>query len=156
MRIGGVSDYSSMFSNYKVPEIPSVDIKKLTRGEALTNSQASQSQEATGQVNSIQSNRISQADTQTKSVNDIDLSIEENIPVRKPNADVREISLTFNAREDFGYIGQDSDIENLDMQKAISDMKKDGILQQYQYFVGSAENLLPKNITEDGAVFLKF
>ncbi|MBO5165151.1 MAG: hypothetical protein J6B90_00945, partial [Lachnospiraceae bacterium] len=129
---------------------------QLTRAEELANSQVSKAQEAAGQVNGIQSNRISQADAQTKPVNDIDLSIEENIPVRKPNADVREISLTFNAKEDFGYIGQDSDIENLDMQKAISDMKKDGILRQYQYFVGSAENLLPKNITEDGAVFLKF
>ncbi len=154
MRIGGVSDYSSMFSNYKVPEIPSVNIEQLMRAEELSGRQASQVKKTAEQSTDMQSVRTRQE--QGKPINDIDLSIEENIPVRKPNADVREISLTFNAREDFGYIGQDSDIENLDMQKAISDMKKDGILQQYQYFVGSAENLLPKNITEDGAVFLKF
>lgn len=32
--------------------------------------------------------------------------------------------------------GQDSDIKSLDMEKAISDMRKDQVLQQYQFFVG--------------------
>ncbi|MGN0432442.1 MAG: hypothetical protein ACI4EQ_08810 [Lachnospiraceae bacterium] len=146
MRIGGVSDYSSMFSNYKVPEIPSVDIEQLKRTEEVSGSQT---------LKAEQSN-IQKSDAQTQSVNDIDLSIEENVPVARPNADVREISLTFNAGEDFGYIGQDSNIENLDMQKAISDMKKDQILQQYQYFVGGTENFLPQSLSEDGMVFLKF
>ena len=40
-------------------------------------------------------------------------------------------------QDDFGYIGRDSDIHSLDVEKAISDMRKDQILQQYQYFVGS-------------------
>ena len=33
--------------------------------------------------------------------------------------------------------GADSDIYSLDTQKAISDLDKDQILQQYQYFVGN-------------------
>ena len=44
MRIGSISDYSSMFSNYKVPQIPSVDIEQLTRAEELANSQVSKAQ----------------------------------------------------------------------------------------------------------------
>ena len=32
--------------------------------------------------------------------------------------------------------GADSDITKLDMEKAISDMKKDSVLEQYQFFVG--------------------
>lgn len=33
--------------------------------------------------------------------------------------------------------GAESDIRSLDMEKAISDMRKDQVLQQYQFFVGS-------------------
>ena len=53
------------------------------------------------------------------------------------NATLEDISVTFNKQDDFGYIGRDSDIHSLDVEKAISDMRKDQILQQYQYFVGS-------------------
>lgn len=40
------------------------------------------------------------------------------------------------------------------MQKAISNMRKDQVLQQYQYFVGDSRKLLQK-VSEDGLVFLK-
>ena len=130
MGINGISDYSQLFQNYRIPEIPVADVKQM------------------------QQPAVVQPEAQ-KPV-DIDLSIEERSPVSRKNADVQELSLTFNANEDFGYIGQDSDIASLDMQKAISDMKKDSILQQYQYFVGSAENLFPHSGSEDGAVFLKY
>ena len=53
------------------------------------------------------------------------------------NAALEDISVTFNKQDEFGYIGRDSDIHSLDVEKAISDMRKDQILQQYQYFVGS-------------------
>ncbi len=35
--------------------------------------------------------------------------------------------------------GVDSDIANLDVAKALSDMKKDQVLQQYQFFVGESK-----------------
>lgn len=41
--------------------------------------------------------------------------------------------------------GVDSDITTLDMEKAISDMKKDQVLQQYQFFVG--ESIAQENET---------
>ena len=56
---------------------------------------------------------------------------------QKTNAALEDISITFRKQDDFGYIGRDSDIHSLDVEKAISDMRKDQILQQYQYFVGS-------------------
>lgn len=34
--------------------------------------------------------------------------------------------------------GSDSDLLSLDIEKAISDMKKDQVLQQYQFFVGES------------------
>lgn len=137
MGIGSITDYNSLLANYRVPQIPVADVEKI-------------------QSNSANAVKNSQQTDIQSDVNDIDLSIEEKSPVRSQNADVRELSLTFNAGEDFGYIGQDSDLGNLDMQKAISDMKRDSILQQYQYFVGTADNLFPQSSNEDGAVFLKF
>lgn len=62
---------------------------------------------------------------------------EEKKETAKP-LDLENISLTFNKEENFDYIGNDSSLDNLDMQKAVSDMQKDQILQEYQYFVGSA------------------
>lgn len=66
-------------------------------------------------------------------------AVKEKTPVgeQKPNAPLEDISITFHKQDDFGYIGRDSDIRSLDVEKAISDMRKDQILQQYQYFVGS-------------------
>lgn len=62
---------------------------------------------------------------------------EASVGEQKPNAPLEDISITFHKQDDFGYIGRDSDIRSLDVEKAISDMRKDQILQQYQYFVGS-------------------
>jgi len=60
----------------------------------------------------------------------------DNYPKASKNADINALSLTFNKEENFGYIGKDKDVAALDVQKAISDMQKDHILQQYHYFVG--------------------
>ena len=70
-------------------------------------------------------------------------------------ADLDSVSLKFNKEDSFGYIGMDSSLDNLDMQKAISDMQKDQILQSYQYFVGSTGSLFGENPSEDGMVVMK-
>lgn len=44
----------------------------------------------------------------------------------------------YRAGEVYELKGEDSDITKLDVEKAVSDMEKDQILQQYQYFVGDA------------------
>ena len=76
------------------------------------------------------------------------------LPQRGKDAQLEDISLTFNRKESFDYLGQDSDIRSLDMRKAISDMQKDQIIQQYNFFVGSAKNLMENN--PDGTVIAKW
>lgn len=71
---------------------------------------------------------------------------------RSKAADLSNISLTFNREESFDFLGSESSLMNLDLQKAISDMRKDSILQEYQYFVGSSVTFMN---TEDGLVFKK-
>lgn len=72
------------------------------------------------------------------------------------NANVHQIAESFTGRDrvlsDFS-IG--SEIETLDMQQAISAMQGDRLLQEYQYFVGSAQNAAAGNVisnTADGTV----
>lgn len=82
-----------------------------------------------------------QQESRVASSNQIENSPAESAQAaeKKPsaNAALEDISITFHKQDDFGYIGRDSDIHSLDVEKAISDMRKDQILQQYQYFVGN-------------------
>jgi len=69
-------------------------------------------------------------------------------------ANLEDISLTFNREDSFDNIGVDADIATLDMSKAISDMKRDSILSDYQTFVGPSTDQLMAGI-EDGIVIPK-
>lgn len=127
MRIGSVTDYSSIWQNYKIPVMP-------------------------------RSTPVVISDVQQEKAADMTAAdIRETTPVERParqDAKLEDISIIFNKQDNFEYLGQDSDIHSLDMERAISDMKKDQVLQQYQYFVGSARNLLADNT--DGVVFAKY
>lgn len=79
----------------------------------------------------------------------LDLRLEDIKP--RKNASLEDISLSLNEPKAFEMKGRDSDINALDMEKAVSDMQKDQALMQYQYFVGET------NISadEDGIVIAK-
>lgn len=77
----------------------------------------------------------------------------EPIEDRRPKSvDPNEVSIYFNKNDDFGYIGKDKDLSLLDMEQAISMMRQDSILQDYQYFVGSSKDIFN---SEDGRVIAK-
>lgn len=42
----------------------------------------------------------------------------------------------YNPNTTYSMKGEESDIRSLDVQKAVSDMQKDEVIHQYQYFVG--------------------
>lgn len=73
---------------------------------------------------------------------------------RAKASDLENISLTFNKTDSFDYLGSESGLENLDVMKAVSDMRKDEVLQEYQYFVGSSQNFAFQS--EDGVVIPRF
>ncbi len=50
---------------------------------------------------------------------------------------VIEFAIGYDLKADKELIGSQSNIEELDMTKAISDMKKDSVLHEYQYFVNN-------------------
>lgn len=69
-------------------------------------------------------------------------------------ANLEDVSLTFNKEDSFDNIGADADIESLDMSKAISNMRRDSILSDYQRFVGPTSEQLTAGL-DDGLVFIK-
>ena len=109
MGINGINDYSKLIANYRVPSIPRVSVEEVKE----------QDRQAALQSQQVASPKLQDLDLQAKPRND---------------AALEDISLTFN---DYGYIGKDSDIYSLDVENAISDMQKDNILKQYQFFVGN-------------------
>ncbi len=136
MAVGGI--YDSYGNGYNMPKIPSFAPgapKQAGRQDTVTKKE---DVSASGGLENAESH------------------IEEKQPGQAGRvADLSNIFLKFNKEETFDYIGNDSSLDNLDMQKAISDMRKDQVLQGYQYFVGSSYNLSEGQQTEDGIVFLK-
>ena len=64
------------------------------------------------------------------------------------NADLRSVhtsldyAKTYDSNASYELKGADSDISTLDVAKAVSDLDKDKVLQQYQHFVGSADGMV--------------
>ena len=128
----GISNiYGNILQNYHVPTIPAVSVEAVRKQDAMQK----EMQSAVG-LNTYETPAAPQ--------------------VRKPDAPLEDISITFNRQDDFGYLGQDSDIHSLDVERAISDMQKDRMLQQYQYFVGSAKAVYEAGQAPDGIVVPKF
>ena len=59
-------------------------------------------------------------------------------PVKTDNG-AGEYAKQYRPDATYELSGADSDIANLDVEKALSDMKKDQVLQQYQFFVGESK-----------------
>ncbi len=97
---------------------------------------------------------------QVKPVEEVKPSVEVNEPkkldiqeIERPRTtDPNSISIEFNKGNDHSYIGSTKDIAGLDVQKAISAMQQDSVLQEYNYFVGSADKVFSSS---DGVVLAK-
>jgi len=80
----------------------------------------------------------------------MDLKLDSIRP--RVNASIEDISLSLSTKPSFEMKGRESDINALDINRAVSDMQKDEALMQYQYFVGDQQ---PVFSSEDGMVFAK-
>ncbi len=82
--------------------------------------------------------QIAEAKAQTSE--DVAVQKEEQAAVtpKKPDNGASEYAKQYQPDAAYELKGADSDIANLDVEKALSDMKKDQVLQQYQFFVGES------------------
>ena len=66
-----------------------------------------------------------------------ELKIDESVQLEQTYTSY-DYAQEYRTGETYELKGEDSDINTLDVAKAVSDLDKDQILQQYQYFVGEA------------------
>lgn len=98
--------------------------------------------------NSIKASEIRNQQIQTSQQNNsvqeepsgVEMSVQASVqaPVEQ-NYTQYDYAQQYRPGESYELKGADSDIYSLDTQKAISDLDKDQILQQYQYFVGNKD-----------------
>lgn len=117
MSINGLGQFGGFYNNYNVPQIKQVSVEEVQK----------QDQQAS------QNSKPESLETLAKEYS------QPEKPQASRMADLENISLSFNANDTYEYLGKDAAVENLDMMSAISDMQKDQVLQQYQYFVGPQE-----------------
>ena len=137
MTVGGI--YDSFHNSYGVQQIQTTYVGNADKIDR--------------QVDDSDLNRQTKLNEQSDNITSVAEPSKENSASRM--ADLDQVSLKFNKEDSFDYIGMDSSLDNLDMQKAISDMQKDQVLQNYQYFVGSAGNIFGDMPSEDGLVVVK-
>ena len=133
MGIGKISDYGSLIQNYRVPSIPTVDESPKLEAQAVR---------AAEKETKLAAPALQEEEA---------LAVAVQTPAQISPQDA---SLDLKGNGSFEFIGRDSDMQQLDINKAISDMKKDSILEQYQFFVGT-QNVQYDQSDTDGIVIIK-
>ena len=107
--------------------------------------------DALKQNNASEENNSSKVHEQAlASSSKMDLRLDSIAP--RENASLEDVSLSLKSNMPYELKGRESNIEDLDIDKAVSDLQKDSALMQYQYFVGDSEMILQN---DDGAVMRK-
>lgn len=85
-----------------------------------------------------------QSDTEQEAVMNVETSA-------KPDTGAMDYANRYQPDVTYDLKGADSELMSLDVEKAISDMKRDQVLQQYQFFIGEsqAEQLLESRNQEN-------
>lgn len=130
MKVGAIGrSYGGFYNVHNIPDISQIDAEKVLKQDA---------------------SKIQQVEKETDSGAE---AVAERKPVAKQ--ELEDISVRFNKNDTYGYIGKDSDINKLDIERAVSEMRKDQVLEQYQYFVGTAEQDKVLFESADGVVVRK-
>ena len=131
MKIGiNLNNFNSSYGISRIPTAPAEDIKLKKQAELAGSDAGSLTKEQKGETPGAGINTASRM------------------------AKLEDVSLTFNKEDSFDNIGADADIRGLDMTKAISNMKRDSILADYQTFVGPTSEQIIAGL-EDGVVVIK-
>lgn len=105
--------------------------------------------------NTIKSEELSAEQTQktlTAQQSDAEQDAVMNVEASaKPDTGAMDYANRYQPDATYDLKGADSELMSLDVEKAISDMKRDQVLQQYQFFIGEsqAEQLLESRNQEN-------
>ncbi len=144
MAINGLNGQYDLFQNFNSQNALS---KIPTMGQDVRSIGSEQEQQG------VQGREETKPQEQSIPVSTLSPAQESGLDSRAATSDLQDISLKFNRDEEVNLVGRDSSLAELDVEKAISDMRKDSALEQYQYFVGSGSSIVND---EDGLAFQKF
>lgn len=82
---------------------------------------------------------------------DENLSYNEQLPVEQ-NFTSYDYAKGYQPDETYELKGADSDITKLDVEKTLSDLEKDKVLEQYQYFVGDQAQVIAADMNTDNKI----
>ena len=121
--------------------------------QALQAGQISQASQTSQASQISQTSQISQKDEKNQSVQINEASLQGNSQQGNESnkaprtADPQDFVFDFKQNNQYNLVAAKSKVEDVDVEKALSDMKKDSVLDQYKFFVKSS---LVNN--EDGTV----
>lgn len=118
MTISGIRPYAGFY------EYNSIKANEL-RAEQIA---------ATQEASSVEAEEVS-TETQSATI---------QTPAPEQNFTAFDYAQNYRSDETYELKGKDCDLASLDMQKAISDLDKDQVLQQYQFFVGDKDSVTAK------------
>ncbi len=82
---------------------------------------------------------------------DENLSHNEQLPVEQ-NFTSYDYAKGYQPDETYELKGADSDITKLDVEKTMSDLKKDKVLEQYHYFVGNQAHAIAADMNNENKI----
>ena len=118
MTISGIRPYAGFY------EYNSIKANEL-RAEQIA---------ATQEASSVEAEEVS-TETQSAAI---------QTPAPEQNFTAFDYAQNYRSDETYELKGKDCDLASLDMQKAISDLDKNQVLQQYQLFVGDKDSVTAK------------
>lgn len=130
MNVSGIRPYSG-FYQYNSIKLNELRNQKIAEAQPTDNLAATNAEEALAKSKNLEKEMADAAAKQT--------------------FDSYDFAQQFKPDEPFEMKGIDSDVNRLDMEKAVSDLDKDQVLKQYQYFVGPNTNAM-QQATEQQAV----
>lgn len=94
-------------------------------------------------LNELRNQQISAAEAEGTKVEPVKEEPKVEVKVEQ-NFSSYDFAQTYDPTATYELKGEDSDINKLDVQKAVSDLEKDQVLMQYQYFVGDSVHVAQK------------
>ncbi|NLL94005.1 MAG: hypothetical protein GX225_07735 [Clostridiales bacterium] len=131
MIISGMNNISDIYNSTVSRNIPRVSPENVSANADVASQTTKESP--------------SGADNSKLTVSSVDGTVTRKL---LPTDEVASYAQNVDLSIDIDLIGSESDILKLDVEKAVSEMKKDSILQEYQFFVSNLS-------TEDGIVIRK-
>ena len=89
--------------------------------------------------------------TQEKAAKRESVIEQEEVPVEQTFSSF-DFAQTYRPDATYELKGEDSDVSRLDVEKTLSDLEKDKVLEQYQYFVGDRAQKVATDLNTENKV----